>query len=171
MKIIYFGGNFEFQYKDYSIDKLAKDYRAEILGDVNKLLHTPNNMSKTVGLGYDLFYCGPYYFYEEGVDGSSIVSNEYSMVDWCTDAIFLIDNTNIPGTITEIIHAAMLRKRITIFYVKKQLDEGEPENDICSSNWYPLEFAKLEAGATLIECDNREIAKELIYNYVQSLKK
>lgn len=171
MKIIYFGGNFEFQYKDYSIDKLAKDYRAKILGDVNKLLHTPNNMSKTVGLGYDLFYCGPYYFYEEGVDGSSIVSNEYSMVDWCTDAIFLIDNTNIPGTITEIIHAAMLRKRITIFYVKKQLDEGEPENDICSSNWYPLEFAKLEAGATLIECDNREIAKELIYNYVQSLKK
>jgi len=25
MKIIYFGGNFEFQYKDYSIDKLVID--------------------------------------------------------------------------------------------------------------------------------------------------
>ena len=171
MKIIYFGGNFEFQYKDYSIDKLAKDYRTEILGDVNKLLHTPNNMSKTVGLGHDIFYCGPYYFYEEDTDGSSIVSNEYSMVDWCTDAIFLIDNTNIPGTITEIIHAAMLKKKIMIFYVKKQLDEGEPENDICSSNWYPLEFAKLVADASLIECEDREMAKGLIYNYVQSLKR
>ena len=171
MKIIYFGGNFEFQYKNYSINKLAKDYRVEILGDVDKILHTPKNETTTVKLGGNLYYCGPYYFYEEGTGAASIVANEASFVEKCTDAIFLIDNTNIPGTITEIVHAATLKKRIAIFYVKQPLDEGEPENEICSANWYPLEFAKLKANAHLVECENREMAKELIYNYVNSLKK
>ena len=65
----------------------------------------------------------------------------------------------------------VLTTNIAIFYIKKPLDEGEPENSICSANWYPLEFAKLVADASLVECEDREIAKGLIYNYVQSLKR
>jgi len=72
-KIIYCGGNFEFQYKDYSVDKIANDYRVGILGgDVNKLIHTPDNEEKLRKIGRDSYYCGPYYFYEEGTDGNTL---------------------------------------------------------------------------------------------------
>ena len=93
------------------------------------------------------------------------------MVDKCTHAIFLVDNTNIPGTIAEIIHATMAHKQIAIFYVKQSLDDGEPEKEICSANWYPLQFAKQMANAYLVECADREMAKGLIYNYVETLKR
>ena len=62
MKKIYCGGNFEFQYKDYSVDKIANDYRVEILGgDVDRLIHTPNNTEKLRKIGQGVYYCGPYY--------------------------------------------------------------------------------------------------------------
>lgn len=57
-KIIYCGGNFEFQYKDYSVDKIESDYRVEILGgDVNNLIHTPDNASKLRKIGRGVYYC------------------------------------------------------------------------------------------------------------------
>lgn len=170
-KIIYCGGNFEFQYKDYSVDKIESDYRVEILGgDVNNLIHTPDNASKLRKIGRGVYYCGPYYFYEEGTDGASIVKNEIEMVNKCTNAVFVIDNTNIPGTITEIVHAATYGREVAIFYVKQPLDKGEPEKDICSANWYPIEFAKIMTNAYVVECEDREMAKQLAYNYVESIK-
>ena len=171
MKKIYCGGNFEFQYKDYSVDKIANDYRVGILGgDVNKLIHTPDNEEKLRKIGHGVYYCGPYFFYEEGTDGASIVKNEIGMVNKCTHAVFVIDNTNIPGTITEIVHAATYGREVAIFYVKQSLDEGEPENNICSANWYPIEFAKIMTNAQVVECEDREMAKQLAYNYVESIK-
>ena len=168
-KIIYCGGNFEFQYKDYSPEKLEEDYRARILRGVTGLLHKPTGGLSS--LNKNTMYCGPYYFYEEGADGASIVKNEIEMVDRCTHAIFVVDNTNIPGTITEIIHASIKGKDVAIFYVKQPLDEGEPEKDICSANWYPIEFAKKMVNAYIVECPDREIAKKLAYNYVEFIKK
>lgn len=168
-KIIYLGGNFKFQYKEYSVDKLADDYRSHILHDVNKLLHKPKG--GLTPLSGDTMYCGPYYFYEEGTDGANVVKNETGMIDQCTHAVFVIDNTNIPGTITEIVHAAMKDKNIAIFYVKQPLDDGEPEKNICSANWYPIEFAMQKANAYIAECEDREMAENLAYNYVEFIKR
>lgn len=166
-KIIYCGGNFEFMYKDYTFDKLKTDYRASILGSAKRLVKSPKNYGTKHTIYPHVQYVGPFYFYEEGLDGDNVVGNEIEMVKRCTDAIFLIDNTNIPGTVTEIVHAAMLGKKITIFYVKQSLDEGEPEKEICSANWYPLEFAKRVAGAELIECSTRIVAKIKIDHWLQ----
>lgn len=168
-KIVYLGGNFEFQYKDYSVENISTDYRATVLHDVSKLIHEPKD--GLVPLSGDTMYCGPYYFYENGLDGANVVKNEIGMIDKCTHAVFVIDNTNIPGTITEIVHAAMKGKDIAIFYVKQPLDEGEPEKNICSANWYPLEFARQMANAYMVECADRDMAKILAYNYVEFIKR
>lgn len=168
-KLIYFGGNFEFQYKDFKPELMKDDYRAKILGDINKILYQPENTQKIRRLGKCTYYVGPYYFYENGLDGSNVVKTEIDMVNRCTHAVFLVDNTNMPGTVAEIIHASLIKKKIAIFYVKQLLDEGEPEKEICSANWYPLQFAKQIADAYLVECEDRDVAKMCIYNYVESL--
>ena len=169
---LYCGGNFEFQYKDFTPDKLKSDYRTDILGSVDLILHQPKSGSVTLfctnTLGVE--YIGPFYFYENGLDGACVVSNECDMVERCTHAVFLVDNKNIPGTVSEIIHASLLKKNVAIFYVEKTPDAGEPEQDICNTNWYPLEFAKLVNEKTkLIKCKNRKEAKKLIKEYVKQL--
>jgi hypothetical protein len=169
MKKIYFGGNFKFKYTEYSVEKIANDYRARILGSVDELLHKPAD--GIYKIGNDIAYCGPFYFYEEGTDGAGVVRNELEMVDNCTHAVFVVDNTSIPGTVSEIVHASLKHKDIAIFYVKQELDENEPEKSICSANWYPIEIAKQVANAYIVECPDREIAEGLAYNYVEFLKR
>lgn len=169
-KVIYCGGNFEFQYKDFKRELMYNDYRVHLFMDVDKILYQPDTPDLLRHLGGDVFYAGPYYFYDNGLDGANVVSTELEMVEKCTHAIFLVDNTNIPGTVAEIVHASLLKKNVSIFYVKQPLDEGEPEKDICSANWYPLQIARQVANAYLVECEDRDTAKMCIYNYVKSLK-
>lgn len=168
MILLYCGGNFEFQYKDFTPKLLLNDYRTVILKDLDNILHQPKNGSKSVTLSPGVEYISPFYFYENELDGKGVVMTEYNMVDRCTHAVFLVDNTNIPGTVSEIVHASILQKNITIFYVERTQDEGEPEQEICNMNWYPLEIAK-QSGARLIKCSSRDEAKSLIYQYVDSL--
>ena len=167
-KKLYCGGNFEFLYKDFTPDKLESDYRTRILGGVDQFLRRPS--CKYVPLSPSLDYIGPFYFYEDELDGVRVVLNEYRMVDRCTHAVFLIDNASIPGTVAELVHASILDKDIAVFYVERTQDQGEPEQEICNMNWYPLEIAKWIGNARLVKCKSREEAKELIYQYVESLK-
>lgn len=169
-KILYCGGNFEFRYEDYVASSLLSDYRTRILGDILNIMYEPKNDDKTRDLSEHLAYCGPYYFYENGLTGDNVVKNEYEMVEKCTHAVFIVDNTNIPGTITEIIHAALRGKTIQIYYIRQARGDGEPEKEIENANWYALEMAKQIAGAKLIGCKDRKEAKELVYEYVEYLK-
>lgn len=164
---LYCGGNFEFQYKDFTPDKLESDYRTVILNGLNNILHQPKSGYVPLGPGVD--YIGPFYFYDNGLDGEGVAMTEYKMVKSCTHTIFLVDNSIIPGTVSEIIHAALLKKDIAIFYVGRTQDEGEPEQNIGNMNWYPIEIAKNVADAKLFKCKDREEAKSLIYQYVNSL--
>ena len=171
-KKIYFGGNFPFQYKDYTEEKLAEDYRAIVLGDVKELLKSPSAEFKYKRIkGKDnVFYAGPYYFYEEGTSAEGIVKNEHQMVEDCTDAIFLLENTPCPGTITEIVHSSMIGKNVHIFYVGTTIDDGEPENEIDSKQWYSICFSKLVNPNVSIErCENKTDATHKILEYIHSL--
>lgn len=165
-KFMYFAGRFQFMYKDYSKDKLAKDYRSILLGDVNKILNTPKNNTKSVSLSNDAEYIGPFYFYEEGTSAGDIVKNEFSMVERATDVVFLLDNEACPGTITELVHASFMKKNVFIFYVKTKIDEGEPENEINSKQWYAIKTATIvnEKKTVIRECDSYEEAVNLIIN-------
>ena len=169
MKIIYFGGNFEFQYKDYSKDKLEEDYRAIILGGADRMLHTPKNGSKIVEICPGIAYCGPFYFYEEGTSAADIVHNEYNMVKLATDVVFLLDNVNSPGTISELIHAAYCNKNIHVFYIGLKHDDGEPENDVNSLQWYPITMAQIISDkVTIYECKGKKDAIDKIKKLIEN---
>ena len=169
-KIIYFGGNFDFQYKDYSKDKLEKDYRAIILGGADRMLHSPKTETKTVEIYPGVDYVGPFYFYEEGTTASDIVNNEFRMVESSTDVVFLLDNVNSPGTISELIHAAYCKKEIHIFFIGLNHDDGEPENDVNSMHWYPMRMSQIISPDTvhMYECVNKEEATNKIINLLKS---
>ena len=165
---IYFGGRFLFMYKDYTKEKLAKDYRARLLGDVELMLKTPKNAERSVSLSADAEYIGPFYFYEEGTTAEDIVNNEFSMVDRCTDIFFLLDNEPCPGTICELVHAAFTKKNIYIFYVSTPPDEGEPENEINSKQWYAIQTALIinDRRTQVYECSSYEDASQFIIDKV-----
>ena len=140
-KKIYFGGQFRFMYKDYTLEKLAEDYRAKILGGVEKLVRKPDNgLVKTS----KFIYCGPYYFYEDNTTAEDVVKEEANSIEVCDEAWFIIENKPAPGTITEIVQAVLKNKHIVIFYIKKkQFDVGEPEREIKSDMWYPMLYANI----------------------------
>ena len=53
MDYLYCGGRFDFDYRDaYFEKKAAKDYRAILLNDVNKLLSTTNCSATLIQLNY-----------------------------------------------------------------------------------------------------------------------
>ena len=89
MDYLYCGGRFDFDYRDADFEeKAAKDYRAILLNDVNKLL----NNSDTVVLTNYLAYIGPYYFETDGMLDQDIVEVEKRQIERCTIAVFLLDN-------------------------------------------------------------------------------
>lgn len=156
-KLIYFGGRFLFQYKDYTKEKLANDYRARLLGTSDLMLRTPRNDSRSVPINDRSDYIGPFYFYDEGTSAHDIVFNEFNMVEKCTDAVFLLDNEPCPGTISELIHASFLCRNVHIFYVSILPDEGEPENEINSKQWYAIRMA------TIVNKDRTYVRECLTY--------
>ena len=62
-KIFYFGGQFMFRYKDYSIENIEKDYRSRVLGDYRLWLNENND--HCVKINDENYYVGPFYFTEE----------------------------------------------------------------------------------------------------------
>ena len=115
MEYLYCGGRFDFDYNDAAFEKkVAKDYRAILLNDVNKLL----NNSDVVVLSSRLAYIGPYYFETDGMLDQDIVEMEKRQIERCTVAVFLLDNSTCPGTIAEMVYAASLQKRVLTAFRK-----------------------------------------------------
>jgi hypothetical protein len=155
MKKIYFGGQFRFLYKDASKEVIKEDFRSKVLGDYQLMLRRPQ--CGYVQLSPNAQYVGPFYFYEEGTSAWDIVLNEFSMVERCTDAVFILDNESCPGSISELIHASFLKKNVNIFYVSTPIDEGEPENEINSKQWYAIQMA------SIVNPGNTDITECLTY--------
>ncbi len=167
IKKIYCGGVFSFDYKVQDYKKLVKDdYRANILGDSELLLHKQD----FIRISENLIYLGPFYFETDNMIDNNIISIEKKMIEECTDAIFLLDNGSCPGTISELIYASTVGKNIHIFYVKKQDDE-ETESELHSPCWYPILFSKqLNYNTLIYSCNSKEDAKNKINNLISNLK-
>lgn len=137
--LIYFGGKFSFRYKDYSDSKLGEDYRSVLIG-VDSLKKEPAQLPKITDT---VTYAGPFYFYEKEVSAEEIVAKEANTVVNADACFFYLDKDSAqPGTVTEIVNAALHKKIIKIFYVSEKIDKGEPEREIKSPLWYPIMFAR-----------------------------
>ncbi len=163
MEYLYCGGRFDFDYNDAALEKkVAKDYRAILLNDVNKLL----NNSDVVVLSSRLAYIGPYYFETDGMLDQDIVEMEKRQIERCTVAVFLLDNSACPGTIAEMVYAASLQKRVFIYYVK---NEKETESALHSPFWYPMILSsKINSyDVDLIACDSFSEARDNVLKMIK----
>ena len=139
MKSFYFGGQFQFRYKDYSEENIAKDYRSRILGDYHLWLNTPKT-GRVIEINDKAAYVGPYYF-GDYKDSRYIVNTESDSIFYATDCFFVLSNDSAPGTITEIIQSVFYDKDIHIFYVKKDIPKEEIDTEVKNDLWYPITFA------------------------------
>lgn len=140
MERVYLGGKFHFDFlKEGYKEKVSRDFRALILGSKDLLL----NQMGSVRLSDNLEYVGPYYFETDSMLDKDIVSTEMKMIEDCTTAFFLIEDGICPGTVSEIIYAATLKKNIRLFYI---VDENETESYLRSPCWYPITQSFLLAG-------------------------
>lgn len=165
---LFFSGEFPLLDENNPVDSLKKDYRALILGDVRRLLYMPEE-GKEIPLSDKVSYVGPFYFYGDTLCSRQIVSVENEMIHRCTDAVFLLENSSCPGSVTELVNAALLGKTIHIYYVA--LSSETPETEINSDQWYPIAFARMAGNnVTCTECRSRDEAIQKILSFVDALK-
>ena len=161
---VFCGGRFHFDYLDEDyIQKASEDYRALLLGDVNKLLRG----SGLIRISDHLSYVGPYYFETEGMIDRDIVVTEMRMIENCDVTFFLLDDGTCPGTISEMNYAAALQKRMCIVYLK---DEEETESSLRAACWYPINMCRMsnKSETEIISCSDFEEAQRIILKKVLS---
>ncbi len=172
MRKFYFGGGFPPLDKNHPEDSMKGDFRAQLLGDAKKLLYPPINKDMEIMeilLTDKSSYVGPYFFYGESLQAQKTVLVENEMIHKCTDAVFLLENISNPGTVTELVNAALLGKNVHVFYIS--LDSGTPETEINSDQWYPIAFAQMTANnIECMECCDLEDAHMKILSFVESIK-
>lgn len=163
MNLLYCGGKFHFDYlREGYTDMVVEDYRAIILGDAHMMLKA----SDGIPVCECLTYVGPFYFESDGMVDYDIVESEKCQIEKCTVAIFLLEDGICPGTISEIIYASTLNKRIVIYYI---IDETETESNLHSACWYPIILSqKINGNNTeVIPCANIDEAKMKIKRQVR----
>lgn len=169
-RIIFCGGAFCFDCRedDYKI-KASGDYRAILLDDVETLLRPEDETG--VRISDCVEYVGPFYFETDTMVAEDIIGKEKSMIEACTDAVFLLDTADCPGTIAEVMYANSLHKRLHLFYVRRK-DSAETESDLHSPCWYPLLFCKsTNVEAHLYSCADYDDAVQAIQRLVESLSR
>lgn len=158
---IFCSGRFSVENSVKLQEALRLDYRARLLGDVNRLLYP----SACCMVNNYIEYLGPFYFECDKLFAREVVVTERKMIDVCTDAVFVFDEEDCAGSIAELIYAASLHKRIHIFYVK----HIEREN-IQTPLWYPITLCEmLTQSCEVVSCDTQEEAEHLAINTILAL--
>lgn len=163
---IYCGGSFCFDGQENGFRKKALyDYRANLIGDVEGFLKPTDESG--IRISKHVEYIGPFYFETENMDAEEIIKCESRMIERCTDAIFFLDTAACPGTITEMMYANSLNKRIHLFYIR-QNENVETESSLHTPCWYPLLFCRMtNENVTLHPCSCRENAIIKISKFVE----
>lgn len=170
---VYCAGPFSFQYKDYSIENLSKDYRSILVGSPDKIAHEPKDSCAYPDFKANatISYSGPFYFYEDQLTAEDIVRNEMKKVREADVVFFLLPaDAACPGTVTELINATCCSKEMVIAYIKQD-DKDVPENNWNTPLWYPLLFADINNGMkiTIKQVENKEEAINVFNNYLKKM--
>lgn len=167
---IFCGGAFRFdRRRDDCLDMIPKDYRSILLKDP-ALLFADFSEGDTL-LSPQVAYVGPYFFTTDKLSGEQIILKEKEMIERCTDAIFLFDSASCPGSVTELMQAAMLGKNLHLFFIQKG-DDDEIESALHTPCWYPILFSQLTNEHThLYRCHEYDEAVKKIVEMVASFDK
>lgn len=164
---IFCGGAFRFDRRRADcLDMIPKDYRSILLKDP-ALLFADFDEGDTM-LSPHVDYVGPYFFTTDKLSGEQIILKEKEMIERCTDAIFLFDAASCPGSVTELMQAAMLGKCLHLFYIQRG-DDDEIESALHTPCWYPILYSQLTNEHTLLHrCHSYEEGVEQILELVKS---
>lgn len=154
MKRIYIASRFQFD----DNGTLKNDFRVHLLGNESFLLE--DHCKSVIFNNEEYRYAGPF-FNEKASEhnlsasfGEIVVDVEKKSIDECDAFIAVFDNEVSPGTITELIYAAMSNKDCYLFY---------QSSDNKSENWFPIEFAKSLGIDVVSYKDIKEVEK--IFNF------
>lgn len=121
----------------------ARDFRVDLIGDEEKFVNANDTSFVHNDAGEKILqYIGPFYNEKASTgeftstDCEKVVDTENRLIENCDLFIAYFDETLSPGGITELIYAAMLNKRIIIFFK----EEDDISYSLKSSNWYPITF-------------------------------
>lgn len=115
----------------------------DLIGDEEKFVNANDTSFVHNDAGEKILqYIGPFYNEKASTgeftstDCEKVVDTENRLIENCDLFIAYFDETLSPGGITELIYAAMLNKRIIIFFK----EEDDISYSLKSSNWYPITF-------------------------------
>lgn len=141
-------------------NSFSGDFRTKLIGNEKDFVDFNNHsfiMDSKGNLKYQ--YLGPFYN-EKASNGEltssicdEVVATENDLIRKCDIFAIYLDENYSPGSITELTYAALLNKKIVIFYKK----EDDISYEMKSSNWYPIINAKQFAkDVSIIEASNQE---------------
>ena len=97
-----------------------------------------------------------------------IVETEMRMIEECDVAFFLLEDGTCPGTVSEMIYAATLKKRMCIVYIR---NEEETESSLRSACWYPINMCRSinKSETEVFPCIDREQAERILLEQISVL--
>lgn len=100
-----------------------------------------------------MHYIGPFYNEKASLrvltstDCDKVVSQEKSLIDMCDIFICYLGEELSPGTISEMIYAATIKKEIVIYYKK----DNSVEYSLKTDSWFPITMVMQLTNVKLIE--------------------
>ena len=145
---VYFASKFIKKELNGSIS-FEKDFRTILLQDSNKL----NNYNYNSFIFDKYQYIGPF-FNEKASTGNltnkeceQVVNCENNLIDRCDIFMAYLDEEKSPGTITELVYASLIGKKIIVFYKPDKNNNYSINTD----SWYPIVFSKEQIGKDNID--------------------
>jgi len=160
---VYFASKFIKTYKNNKLS-FENDFRTKLLSDNNKLENY--NYNSFINNKYQ--YIGPFYN-EKASNGNltnteceKVVNCENNLIDRCDIFMAYLDEKQSPGTITELVYASLINKKIIVFY-KPDINN---KYNINTDSWYPIVFSKEQVGSKNIKIIPVKDSSEII-SYLQ----
>lgn len=145
---VYFASKFIKKELNGSIS-FEEDFRTKLLQDSDKL----NNYNYNSFIFDKYQYIGPFYN-EKASTGNltnkeceQVVNCENKLIDRCDIFMAYLDEKKSPGTITELVYASLIRKKIIVFYKPDKNNNYSINTD----SWYPIVFSKEQIGKDNID--------------------
>lgn len=156
----YFGGKFNLSNdKNETLPfRLKDDYRSRLLGDPSKLAYANDNLT----FGHNNQYVGCFYCEKASngkitsTDCNEVVSREMQLIRECDVFVAVFGDETTNGTISELIYATSMDKKIIIFDKKRSTK---------SEFWFPIVMSKqMSDKVVVLEYDSEDEIIEYFKN-------
>ena len=145
------------------LEMLKDDIRSKIVGNVRDTVYASDGV--IIKENKNVMYIGGFYYEKQDKNKSiceNVVSEELKQIDKCDLVIANLTKYSAIASVTEIIYASFMKKKIVIF-----CDPKVTSYDVEGEYWFPiLTCKKLNKNVEIRFIDD----EEEIVNYVKSLK-